>query len=156
MPTTTTPTDTTLMRDLETMLRTLRVTKADGEWCVVNLASPPADTYVRASVVEAEGTSYVIATDDAAGLGIRPDFIGAWLTLEVNSALDAVGLTAAVASALAKANIACNVFAGLHHDHLLVPTTDSARAIATLEALKTSSQRLAATDDPATRLTTLT
>ena len=51
--------------------------------------------------------------------------------LQVHSALDGVGLTAAVAGALAAAGIACNVIAAFHHDHLFVP---AARAGAVLLA----------------------
>jgi len=55
--------------------------------------------------------------------------------LDVNSALDAVGLTAAVSSALAAHGIPCNVLAGYHHDHLLVPIERAELAIAILDAL---------------------
>nr|WP_269151213.1 ACT domain-containing protein [Spelaeicoccus albus] len=48
-------------------------------------------------------------------------FVAGWITLQVHSALDAVGLTAAVSTALATAEISCNVIAGNYHDHLLVP-----------------------------------
>jgi hypothetical protein len=92
---------------------------------------------VRATVVEDEGTSYLIPLEAARNLGIDPYFIGAWLTLEVNSALDAVGLTAAVAAVLANSGIPCNVFAGYHHDHLLVPSAQAKQAIAILTALRT-------------------
>jgi hypothetical protein len=45
----------------------------------------------------------------------------ACLTLRVHSALDGVGLTAAVASALAEIGIPCNMVAAFHHDHAFVP-----------------------------------
>lgn len=144
------------IHDLQVLLTTLRVTQVPGEWCVVGLSSSPSGIAVQASVLEAEGASYVIATNDARSLGIEPEFVGAWLTLDVESALDSAGLTAAVAGALAAVGIACNVFAGLHHDHLLVPKVDSARAIGVLRALKSSSQQFGTPDDPTTRLTTLT
>ena len=68
--------------------------------------------------------------------GESPRFVAAWLSLRVHSALDAVGLTAAVSRALADAGIACNVLAGFHHDHLLVPAARRADAIAALHALR--------------------
>ena len=43
------------------------------------------------------------------------------MTLEVRSALGALGLSAAVTGALCEPGISCNVVAGYHHDHLLVP-----------------------------------
>ena len=57
----------------------------------------------------------------------------AWLTLTVHSSLEAIGLTAAVSARLADEGIACNVLAGYHHDHLLVPVEradDAVRALA--------------------------
>jgi uncharacterized protein len=43
------------------------------------------------------------------------------ITLDVHSALDGVGLTAAVAVALAAEGIPCNMIAAHHHDHVFVP-----------------------------------
>ena len=53
----------------------------------------------------------------------------------MGSALDAVGLTAAVSRALADAGLSCNVLAGLHHDHLLVPAGRAEEALAVLREL---------------------
>ena len=96
----------------------------------------PAGATVLATIAEDEGITTVLSLADAERLGARPEFVAAWLTLEVRSALDAVGLTAAVASALAAENIACNVLAGYHHDHLLVPVDEAERSIAVLNALR--------------------
>jgi hypothetical protein len=82
---------------------------------------PPADAF--ALIREDEGLTAVIA--DADGAFAR-------VTLMVHSALDGVGLTAAVATALAAAGIACNVVAGFHHDHLFVPWERRGEALAIL------------------------
>ena len=58
----------------------------------------------------------------------------------VPSALDAVGLTAAVATALTRVGIACNVIAGFHHDHLFVPVDSATRAMSALNALARTHQ----------------
>jgi uncharacterized protein len=121
--------------DLATLLRALRVTKRPGAWCMVSGVELPADVEVQASIVEAEGTTSVISTADASRVGITPEFVMAWLSLDVNSALDAVGLTAAVASALAEHGLACNVLAAFHHDHLLVSFDEQDRAIEVLRGL---------------------
>jgi uncharacterized protein len=55
----------------------------------------------------------------------------------VHSALDAVGLAAAISTALADAGLGCNVIAGLHHDHLLVPEDRASEAIQVLSGLST-------------------
>jgi hypothetical protein len=70
--------------------------------------------------------SIVVSQQDADDLGLEYEFVAAWIVLRVHSALDAVGLTAAVSSRLAEDGISCNVIAGLRHDHLLVPV-DRAR-----------------------------
>lgn len=64
-----------------------------------------------------------------------------WITLRIHSALDAVGLTAAVAQALAEYGLSCNVVAGFHHDHLFVPHERAAEAVALLEQLADRSGR---------------
>jgi hypothetical protein len=60
------------------------------------------------------------------------------ITLNVFSALEGVGLTAAVAVALADAGIACNMVAAFHHDHVFVP---EAQAEAALKVLRELSQK---------------
>jgi hypothetical protein len=82
-----------------------------------------------AIIREGEGTTAILPRKDG-------DF--ARITLMVHSALDGVGLTAAVAAALARQGIACNVVAGFHHDHLFVPWQ---RAEDALEALRDIAQR---------------
>ena len=62
-------------------------------------------------------------------------FRAAWITLEVHSDLNAVGLTAAVSGALARAGISCNVVAAACHDHLFVPVEAAPAALACLESL---------------------
>ena len=57
------------------------------------------------------------------------------ITLSVHSDLEGIGLTAAVAGALADAGIACNMVAALHHDHAFVPAALADRAMVVLEDL---------------------
>ena len=121
--------------DLARLLADLTVRRRPGRWCFVTGTAVPIGVAVAATVVEDEGTTVVIGVEDAEALGVTPGFVASWLTLGVASALDAVGLTAAVATALADAGIACNVLAGYHHDHLLVPEGRAEEAISILEAL---------------------
>jgi uncharacterized protein len=121
--------------DREGLLADLSVHRRPGRWCFVSDVEIPSDVSVAATVVEEEGTTTVLSVADAARMGIRPDFVAAWLTLDVTSALDGVGLTAAVAGALAAENIPCNVLAAYHHDHLLVPVDQAERAMAVLDGL---------------------
>jgi hypothetical protein len=54
----------------------------------------------------------------------------------VDSSLEAVGLTAAVAGALAAAGISANVVAAFHHDHVFVPADRGVEAMACLDRLR--------------------
>jgi hypothetical protein len=89
---------------------------------------------------EDEGTSLVLAVAEAARLGFETSLPMACITLTVHSALDGVGLTAAVAGALAAEGIACNMVAGYHHDHVFVPADRANDALAVLQALRSSAQ----------------
>ena len=57
------------------------------------------------------------------------------ITLSVHSSLDAVGLTAAVATKLTQSNISANVVAAYYHDHVFVASKDAEQALADLNAL---------------------
>jgi hypothetical protein len=87
-----------------------------------------------ATVREAEGLTVVMGLEALRAAGMDPD-PWARISLTVHSDLAAVGLTAALATALAAEGISCNVIAGLHHDHLFVPWDRRADALAALERL---------------------
>ncbi len=90
-----------------------------------------------AIIREEEGLCCILpaqaAPDDA------PRF--AKITLQVNSDLEGVGLTAAVATSLATSGTACNVVAGLRHDHLFVPWDRREDALELLQKLSNDAQR---------------
>lgn len=124
--------------DLARMLATLTVEARAGEYVFVSEAQPERlpRALALATIEEAEGLSCVLRREDADAHGLRYDFVAAWLSLSVHSALQAVGLTAAVSQALAERGIACNVIAGFHHDHLLVPSDRRDEAVAALHSLR--------------------
>jgi hypothetical protein len=93
-------------------------------------------SHVMASIREPEGLSLVVEESVAAAAGLKPALRCAWITLNVNSDLEAVGLTAALATALGQAGISCNVVAGLNHDHIFVPVNQAAQAMAELKTLQ--------------------
>jgi hypothetical protein len=88
-----------------------------------------------ATIREEDGLTVVLRREQADRLGIAYDYVAAWITLRVHSALDAVGLTATISTALAGAGLSCNVIAGYHHDHLLVPASRAGEAIEVLSDL---------------------
>lgn len=133
-------------RDLARLLAGLTPTLAEEPY--VFAAAPDAGADDRdlvpppfAQVREAEGVTWVLPRAQADGAGLRYDFVAGRITLEVASALDAVGLTAALAGRLAEAGIACNVIAGRHHDHLFVPHGAAERALALMRDLSAEAPR---------------
>ena len=87
---------------------------------------------------ETEGITVVIEKNKADALHLRYNFVASWITLTVHSALEAVGLTAMFAAALAKNNISCNVVAGYYHDHIFVNQKDGKKAMIVLTELSKS------------------
>lgn len=123
---------------LSAMLATLDVERRPGVFTFVIGDRPELRQCAVAVIDEAEGTTLVVPVVEAERAGHEVEFEAAWLTLTVWSALEAVGLTAAVSKALADRGIACNVLAGYHHDHLLVPADRADEAIEVLRDLSSS------------------
>ena len=122
--------------DLALLLRALDPGVRPGEFVYVVVADSLADTLpYEARVRESEGVSLVMRRADADEAGLSYDFVAAWITLAVHSSLAAIGLTAAVAATLAERRISCNVVAGYHHDHLLVPRHRADDALVALRKL---------------------
>ncbi|EFO29282.1 transporter [Roseibium sp. TrichSKD4] len=84
---------------------------------------------------EAEGLTAILTPKAAEALGQTglPQFKR--ITLQIHSALEAVGLTAAFSTALGEAGISANVIAGYYHDHIFIAETDADKAIQVLEDL---------------------
>jgi hypothetical protein len=71
--------------------------------------------------LETEGLTVIAPA--AAFAGTDLEHIAGWalITLEVHSALAAVGMIAAIARALADQGVSTNVVAAFFHDHVFVP-----------------------------------
>ena len=123
--------------NLPVLLASMAAELRPGEYVFCSVQGPGAVPHVEvlASVSEPEGLSVVTTREQADRIGLPYDFVAAWITLRVDSALDAVGLTGEVSSALAAAGISCNVIAGYHHDHLLVPADRAEQALDVLLGL---------------------
>lgn len=123
--------------DLAELLRSMEPELRRGAWAFVTLGSAPSSRLetIVATVREPEGWSAIVEEQEARRRGLTISFLAEWITLKVHSDLQAVGLTAAVATALAAAGISCNVVAGVHHDHLFVPAGRGEEAVAVLAGL---------------------
>jgi len=109
-----------------------------GEFVFITLKERlPAHVRPLASFHEWEGESVVLRVEQAETIGLKHGAdTYAWITLGVQSPLDSVGLTAAVAAALAAEGIPCNVVAAFHHDHIFVPTSSAQKALGILRLLE--------------------
>ncbi|MFD2646101.1 ACT domain-containing protein [Pseudomonas japonica] len=122
------------------LLRGMSPTLNHGEYvfCSVADAASLQGQEVLGSFREQEGLTVILERGRADALGLSYDYVAAWITLTIHSALQAVGLTAAFATALGDAGISCNVIAGYYHDHIFVGVQDADRA---MEVLRGLSQR---------------
>jgi len=85
---------------------------------------------------EKEGTTLIITKEYSDLMELTFTSIMSWISLEIHSSLEAVGLTAAFSKLLAENNIACNVVAGYYHDHIFVLKKDAEKAIHLLRSYK--------------------
>ncbi|MEU2428391.1 MULTISPECIES: ACT domain-containing protein [unclassified Streptomyces] len=123
-------------RELRTLLSGMRPELNPGRYVFTTVdGGIPAGVTPVVTVREPEGVTLVVPLGEADAAGLAYDYVAGWITLRVHSALDAVGLTAAVARELADAGLSCNVVAGFHHDHLFVPYERAAAAVTLLDGL---------------------
>jgi uncharacterized protein len=107
-----------------------------GEFVFISApAMQVAHTEIIMQFAENEGVTLICTKNYADNFGLEYEATFAWITLQVHSSLEAVGLTAAFSTALAKHEISCNVVAGFYHDHIFVPTSDAHQAVKSLESL---------------------
>lgn len=127
---------------LTTLLRSMSPQLNDGEYvfCTLPDGKLPAGLEIVGSVREQEGLTVIVERSHAVKAGLNFEYVAAWITLNVHSALEAVGLTAAFATALGQAGISCNVIAGYYHDHLFVGQADAERALQVLRDLAANAE----------------
>lgn len=124
--------------DLTTLLSTLRPELADDEYVFLSCDAKYgelAELGPIASFVESKGLTLIVPRSKADTAGASYESVFRRITLQVHSSLDAVGLTAAVATALAEHDISANIVAAFHHDHIFVPTARAEDAVNALTKL---------------------
>jgi len=124
-------------KNLSVLLKNMTPTLNSGAYIFATLTD--IDQIKRSDTIcefkEKEGVTIVMEKQKALKYGLPFESVFAWITLEIHSSLDAVGLTAAFSNELAKFGISCNVIAGYFHDHIFVGESDGERAIEILEGL---------------------
>lgn len=114
--------------DLKRLLAEMEPMLHDGEYVYCTVEGRAAAWFALEPIGtfrENEGITLILerARAEAAGLSYGP--VLRLITLSVHSALEAVGLTAAVSGALTQAGISANVVAAYYHDHIFVPAADA-------------------------------
>jgi hypothetical protein len=125
-------------KELNYLLRHISPRQNPGKYVFVSLPTLEniSENEIMALIREREGITLVLNKLYADLHKLPYDFVAAWITLEVHSSLEAVGLTAAFSKALGQAGISCNVIAGFYHDHIFVPEQQADRALEALLKLK--------------------
>ncbi len=122
------------------LIRAMKPVLNEGEYvyCMVDASVELDYRDVICFFKEKEGITVILPRGVADSRKIPYTYIASWITLTVNSSLEVVGLTAAVAKALADANISCNAVAAYNHDHIFVARRDAERALNVLRAVANS------------------
>ncbi len=127
-------------QNLQLLLKGLQPILNEGEYVFVTVVEHfnINQKEILASFNEKEGLTLVLKREKADELNLSYDFIAKWITISIHSALDAVGLTAAISTELTKHQISCNVIAAFYHDHIFVSTKDADKAMIVLSKLSRS------------------
>jgi hypothetical protein len=118
--------------DLGALLRGLQAVLHEDTFVFVTRSSegiPPLGITPRMVFQETKGTTFILRRAEAEALGWAFEFPCRMITLNVHSALEAVGFIAHIATELAKADMGVNPVSGFFHDHLFVPEDRAADAM---------------------------
>ena len=124
--------------DLGILLRSMDPELRDADYVFCTMARGAQgliDLDPWAMIQEKEGTTMILEKVVAERSGIPFQSVYRCITLNIHSSLDAVGLTAAVSSKLAKAGISANVVAAFYHDHVFVQKDRADEAVLLLREL---------------------
>ncbi len=124
--------------DLQTLLATMAPRLHDALLAFVTIAPgkpEPAGLKPVLRFDEAEGVTLILPRNQALECGLEPVFACKMITLEIHSALEAVGFLGALLPPLAAAGIGVNTVSAYFHDHLFVPADRADEAIAILHAI---------------------
>jgi len=118
-----------LLKNMKPVLNT-----GDFVFCTVSDIYTIDLSQIIGSFKEKEGITLVLPKAYADELNLEYFSIMSWITLQVHSALEAVGFTAAFSKVLAENNISCNVVAGYYNDHIFVMKKDAGKAMELLSS----------------------
>ena len=122
--------------ELDELLKSMSPELQDGDYVFCTIEDDNFDYHSLnplASFKESEGLTLVIAVEAAVQAKLAFEGTFKQITLTVHSSLEAVGLTAAVATKLAAYGISANVIAAYYHDHIFVQTEKAQQALLALK-----------------------
>lgn len=96
--------------------------KIGGEYVFASVKEMPAGIEPVASIREKEGTTIGVALEDAAKAGLPTEDPYTIITLSAPGSLDVVGLNSGIAQVLSSRSIPANIFSGIYHTHIFVPS----------------------------------
>jgi hypothetical protein len=123
-----------VINNLEEILKNMTPILNEGEYVFISVQNLNEIPYedVLCFFREKEGITVIIEKSKAEILKLNYIYTAAWITLNVYSSLNAVGLTAVFSKELANHGLSCNVVAGYYHDHIFVDYRDAKRALEVL------------------------
>jgi hypothetical protein len=123
--------------DLNIILKTMTPVLQAGEYVFCHV--PDNYSLDLAEVIsvfkEKEGLTIILSREVADRIPLEYAYVAAWITLNVHSALESIGLTAAFSNALGAAGISCNVVAAYFHDHIFVDIKNAEKAMEVLRGI---------------------
>lgn len=128
---------------LDTLLATMHPSLSDDQYVfLTGIHESLATRAVRPIMTfqEAEGATWIVTDREAAQLDREGTFPSRMITLNVHSALEAVGFLARIATEMAAAGISVNAVSAFYHDHLFIPASKAEEALKVLRALSERAQ----------------
>ena len=129
--------------DLSELLRSASPVLTDPEYVFAIVADESRTQDLEAICIfrEKEAVTVICPKSNAEAAGLTFDGVYREIVLNVHSSLQAVGFLAAVADALSREKIPCNVVSAYYHDHVFVPAEQATHAVETISALADSNPK---------------
>ena len=126
--------------DLAVLLANLEPGLVPGEFVFCSVPDARygdlADLEPVGMFAEQESMTLIVPEANARQAGVEHAGPYRMITLNVHSSLEAVGLTAAIARALADEGISANMISAFHHDHVFVSSNRAKEALRVLNSLQ--------------------
>ena len=104
-------------------------------FCVLNDFGHIPLSDVLCTFREPEGTTLILEQSLADKHKLPYEYEAAWISLQIDTDLEMVGLTAEFSNELANEGISCNIIAAYHHDHIFVSIDDANNAMDVLREI---------------------